>query len=183
MASKVPVYSPKSLIAPVPGMSLTTEPGNRPWENPPQLVSVDDAIEFYAEKILDPDKADAILNAMDEEVSIESMADMLTTSAVMDGIHTIDISILVMPVVQEMLRYVGDLNEIKYIDSYEELDKKNKISIVQAKKLAREAIKSKGIGIDLPASVTKKMDVEEEAAPEEKPRAGLMAKRIQSEEQ
>ena len=180
MANRVPVFSPASLKAPIPGMSLTTEPGNRPWENPPQLVTVDEAIEFYAEKILDPDKADAILNAMDEEVSIESMADLLTTSAVMDGIHTIDISMLVMPVVQEMLRYVGDLNEVEYIDSYEELDKKNKISRIEAKKLAREAIKETSKNVPVPPEA--RVDVEDEM-PMEEPKAGLMARRTKSEEQ
>ena len=180
MASRLPVFSPASLKAPIPGMSLTTEPGNRPWENPPQLVTVDEAIEFYAEKILDPDKADAILNAMDEEVSIESMADMLTTSAVMDGIHTIDISMLVMPVVQEMLRYVGDLNEVEYINSYEELDKKNKISRTEAKKLAREAIKETSKNV--PKLPGDNVGMEDEM-PMEEPKAGLMARRTKSEEQ
>lgn len=180
MASRLPVFSPASLKAPIPGMSLTTEPGNRPWENPPQLVTVDEAIEFYTEKILDPDKADAILNAMDEEVSIEAMADMLTTSAVMDGIHTLDVSILVTPVVQEMLRYVGDLNEIEYINSYEEVDKKNKISRTEAKKLAREAIK--GTSKNVPVPPEARVDVEDKIATEE-PKAGLMARRTKSEEQ
>lgn len=180
MASKVPMYSPKSLSAPIPGMSLTTEPGNRPWENPPQLVTLDEAVDFYAEKILDPDKADAILNAMDEQVSIEAMADMLTTSAVMEGIHTIDVSVLVTPVIQEMLRYVGDLNDVEYIDSYGELDKKNKISLVQAKKIAREAIKSKAEDIPKPPGMSKKMEEEMDT---EEPKAGLMARRTKSEEQ
>lgn len=180
MASKLPVFSPASLKAPIPGMSLTTEPGNRPWENPPQLVTVDEAVEFYTEKILDPDKADAILNAMDEEVSIEAMADMLTTSAVMDGIHTIDVSILVTPVVQEMLRYVGDLNEIEYIDSYEELDKKNKISRIEAKKIAREAIKERAS--EVPNPKQKDVDITGITSMEE-PKSGLMARRTKSEEQ
>ena len=30
--------------APIPGMSLTTEPKGRPWENPPQYDDVDDVV-------------------------------------------------------------------------------------------------------------------------------------------
>ena len=38
------MFDASSLNAPIPGMSLTTEPGNRPWENPPQIVTIDDAL-------------------------------------------------------------------------------------------------------------------------------------------
>jgi hypothetical protein len=163
------------LRAPIPGMSLTTEPGNRPWENPPQLVTVDEAIEFYAEKLLDPEKADVILEAMELEVSIESMADMLTTSAVMEGIHTIDVSILVMPVIKEMIRYVGDLNEVEYLESYAELDKQKRIPKNEARKIVREVAKNYN---RLPSS--KEEPEEDMEVPE--PKAGLMARRIMSEE-
>ena len=139
-----PRFSAANLRAPIPGMSLTTEPGNRPWENPPQIVNVEDAIEFYAQKLLDPEKADAILDAMSEEISIESMADMLTTSAVMDGIHTIDVSVLVTPVVQEMLRYVGDVNEMEYVESYEEKEKKNIMPLHLIKKVVKEKAEDMG---------------------------------------
>lgn len=139
MPMNKPRFDPIALQAPVPGMSLTTEPGNRPWENPPAIVNVEDAIEFYAEKILNPDKADAILDAMDQEISIESMADMLTTSAVMDGMHTIDISVLVTPIVQEMLRYVGDAYGIDYVESYETQEKKN----IMPDRLIRQVVEEK----------------------------------------
>lgn len=157
-----PRFSAANLRAPIPGMSLTTEPGNRPWENPPQIVNVEDAIEFYAQKLLDPEKADAILDAMSEEISIESMADMLTTSAVMDGIHTIDVSVLVTPVVQEMLRYVGDVNEMEYVESYEEKEKKNIMPLHLIKKVVKEKAED--------------MDTEGQPEEEQKP-MGLMARK------
>ena len=36
---------PDLLDAPIPGQSLTSEPGNYPWEQPPQLNTVDEAVE------------------------------------------------------------------------------------------------------------------------------------------
>ena len=33
--------------APIPGMSLTHELGARPWQQPSQFPTVDDAIEYY----------------------------------------------------------------------------------------------------------------------------------------
>lgn len=175
LSPKIPRMSPSMLRAPIPGMSLTTEPGNRPWENPPQLVSVDEAIEFYAEKILDPDKADAILDAMDQEISIEVMADTITTSAVMDGIHTIDVSVLVTPVIQEMLRYVGDLNEVEYVESYAEIEKSKRIPKHEARRIVRDVAKE----YNKPPSTREEPKEDMEA---QEPKAGLMARRIMSEE-
>lgn len=145
MPMNKPRFNAANLRAPIPGMSLTTEPGNRPWENPPQIVSVEDAIQYYAEKLLDPEKADIILDTMAEEVSIESMADMLTTSSVMDGVHTIDVSVLVTPIVQEMLRYVGDAHGVDYVESYEEKEKKNAMPMHLIKEVVEEKAESMGM--------------------------------------
>lgn len=172
---RLPQVDAGNLSGPVPGMSLTTEPGNRPWENPPQIVKIEDAVEFYADKILDPEKQDAILNAFAEDISIESMADMITTSAVMDGIHTIDLAVLINPVVQEMFRYVGDVNGVKYTDSFEELEKQKRIPAHEAKKIVEDLIKDMSEGQMAP---TMPPATEAEAP---MPRRGLMAKPMSEE--
>jgi hypothetical protein len=169
-----PVVDAGSLSGPIPGMSLTTEPGNRPWENPPHIVSLEDAITFYSERILDPEKQDAILNAFDQKVSIESMADMLTTSAVMDGIHTLDISVLINPVIQEMLKYVGDINDIEYVESYEELEKKKRIPQHEARRIVEEVAKEMDKE-KIPSILGKTSTLEEESM--EIPKKGLMARK------
>jgi len=43
------------LDAPIPGQSLTGELGNFPWENPPQYVTLADAVGFYTDKMDNPD--------------------------------------------------------------------------------------------------------------------------------
>jgi hypothetical protein len=177
----LPQVDAGNLSGPIPGMSLTTEPGNRPWENPPQIVKIEDAVEFYAEKILDPEKQDAILNAFAEDISIESMADMITTSAVMEGIHTIDLAVLVNPVIQEMFRYVGDANGVKYTDSFEELDKQKRIPAHEARKIVEEIAKEMDAGKvpPLPSAMPRGEAPMEAEAP--MPRRGLMAKPMSEE--
>jgi hypothetical protein len=179
---RLPIIDAGNLSGPIPGMSLTTEPGNRPWENPPQIVKLEDAVAFYADKLLDPEKQDAILNAFAEDISIESMADMITTSAVMDGIHTIDVSVLINPVVQEMFRYVADTNGVEYVDSYEELEKQKRIPEYEARKIVEEVVKERNEGKvpELPSMSKKEMP--EETQPEAPmPRRGLMAKPMSEE--
>jgi hypothetical protein len=138
LPSKPPEYDAGNLSGPIPGMSLTSEQGNRPWENPPQIVTVEDAIEFYSEKLLDPEKQDMVIETLELDISVESIADMLTTSAVMDGIHTIDISVLVTPVIQEMVRYVADTNGISYVDSHEAKEKEQRISKRELRNIVKE---------------------------------------------
>lgn len=121
------MFDASSLNAPIPGMSLTTEPGNRPWENPPQLTTVEEAIDYYTDKLTEPEKVDYLLEALSLDVSVEAVADALTTSSVMNGIHTVDISVLVSPILYELIKYIAEVHDMDYIESYEEVAKKDKI--------------------------------------------------------
>lgn len=115
---------PKYLSAPIPGMSLTTEPGNRPWENPPQYVTVEDALEFYVGRILaDQDSHDEVLNLLELQVPVENVANMLNKMSVMEGYHTIDVGLLVLPAIEEMIMTIADMHGVKYAESMDQLMK------------------------------------------------------------
>lgn len=108
--------------APIPGMSLTTEPGNRPWEKPPQLVTVEDALEFYAGRIIsDTDSHDAILEMLELQVPVENVANILQKTSVMEGLHTIDVGVLVAPAVEEMIMAVADMYGVRYAESMDQI--------------------------------------------------------------
>ena len=108
--------------APIPGMSLTTEPGNRPWENPPMLVTVEDALEFYANKIVgDFDNHDSLLEMLELRLPVQNVANLLQKTSIMEGFHTIDVGILVMPAIEEMIMAVADLHGVKYAASMDEV--------------------------------------------------------------
>ena len=108
--------------APIPGMSLTTEPGNRPWEKPPQLVTVEDALEYYANKLIsDSDNHDAILEMLELQVPVENVANILQKTAVMEGLHTIDVGVLVAPAVEEMIMAVADMYGVRYAESVDQI--------------------------------------------------------------
>lgn len=128
---------PALLSGPIPGMSLTTEPGAMPWENPPMLVTVDDAVAFYSERILDADATDSIIEAIDQNVSIEEMAEYLTSSGVMNGMHTLDVKFLVFPVVKELLMYVADAEGVEYVESFAKKDA-NKVPRTMVKEVVKE---------------------------------------------
>ena len=41
------------LSAPIPGQSLTVEPGSVPWENPPEYAKLEDVVKYYTNKLDD----------------------------------------------------------------------------------------------------------------------------------
>lgn len=129
---------PKFITAPIPGSSLTGEPGNYPWENPPQFSKIEEVIDFYTERMTDDDVESAIVSALDTGISVEVMAEQILSSGVMNGVHTYDISVLVTPVIIEMIMYIGDINQINYIESYEKKAIEKKVPLQFAKEIARE---------------------------------------------
>lgn len=127
------------LEGPIPGMSLTTEPGNRPWENPPMIVDVDKAIDYYRERLLNKENHDAVLDILERGVPVRTFANILQTGAVMKNIHTLDVGFLVMPVIEELTMLVADAYEVNYVISREDSAKKVGVSRRQARLAVRDA--------------------------------------------
>ena len=100
--------------APIPGQSLTAEVGARPWQQPAQFSTVEEAFEFYAPKISDPKLNDSLLDALEMGLPVSTIAELLVQSGAMEGKHTIDVSILLLPVIMELVAYIADEAEIKY---------------------------------------------------------------------
>ena len=99
---------------PIPGQSLTTEIGARPWQQPAKYSTVEDALEHYANKITDPALNESLIDALEMGTPVSSVAEVIVQSSAMEGLHTIDVSILLLPVVMELIAYVADEAEIKY---------------------------------------------------------------------
>lgn len=105
-----------NLMAPIPGMSLTKEPGNAPYEQPPLYNTPEEAIAFYLEKLNDQEKLDDIIYAMSEEVPIELLVDGMTSVGVMEGYHSVDVKILIMPILHEYLLTLAQAAGIKAVE-------------------------------------------------------------------
>lgn len=87
--------------APIPGMSLTAEPKSRPWRRPYQFSTVDEVVEFYIPKITDPQFAVLLIEQVENKVPLSTIADILVTANTMEGKHSIDLGVLVAPVLIE----------------------------------------------------------------------------------
>ena len=105
---------PDLLDAPIAGQSLTGEPGATPWEQPPQLNTVDEAVEHYVPMFNEDEILSGILSHIEGGVALTTMADLITKGGVMTGLHSIDVGIMVTPVLVEMMISAAEAADIEY---------------------------------------------------------------------
>lgn len=151
-----------------PGISWTAPEKSRPWQSPPQLVDMVDVCGYYIMNMSSDEMIDDLLDVVETEVPLSVVAEGMMLQGVSTGIHSVDMGILVMPVIIEMLITIAEHNKTDYTIYPDDYDKEAKVS----NRMARLAVEKAMKNIE-----GKDVSTEEEAMPvEEKPK-GLMAKR------
>ena len=172
------VFEPQ-LDAPIPGMSLTHELGARPWQNPPQYATVEDTLEFYLSRVGDEKLLYNILSVVENGVAIPTIAETLTLSGVMEGKHTVDVGVIVNPIITEFIKGLADRAGVSYtMDAqrdYTDMD----ITEADLDKAEKEIIESNTLNKE---TVEEFMDDITNKVEDEEP-IGLMARPKQDEEQ
>ena len=110
----MPFRKVPSFDAPIPGQSLTAEPRSRPWNNPPQLDTVEDAMEYYLPKLSSPEFASRLLEVIERGIPLTSLAETIVTGGAMQGIHSIDVGMLVSPILVVFMEGMAEIAEIEY---------------------------------------------------------------------
>jgi len=90
--------------APVPGQSLTDEPRNAPWENPPDLNTVEEAAEYYIKRLSKEKALDDMSLVFQLGGDLDTVTETVVTMGTMKGVHSVDVQMLVKPVVAEYIR-------------------------------------------------------------------------------
>ena len=128
----------------VPGSSLTSEEGLYPYEGPQEYSDPEDVVEYYTEKLSNPEVVDNIMILLELGFPISTLAKTLLTTSQMAGIHSIDISLILSKknVITNMLKTIGDEAGINYTTGEEpnkEDDSLRKREILSA--LIRKSLK------------------------------------------
>ena len=158
------------LEAPIPGMAMTHEVGARPWQTPPQYPTVSKAAEYYVTSMQDESFVEQALNLMETGMPITLIANNIHLMSVMEGKHTIDVGMLLIPVIMEMLMLIGDKAGIEYTTG---MERDKDIEIRDSASEAAFAKVQKQLGEDSTEEVAEE---QEEDTKEEQP-MGLMARR------
>ena len=151
------------LDAPIPGQSLTDEPGNYPWEHPPKTPSIEEATDYVYESIMKPENMERMFTLLRMGIPIEALVKIITFSGFLEGRWTVDTAKLLEPIVAMMVAgeaaiaeipakvNMGDAENTEFFKDMSE----RKRDMIQAKKMKEMPM----IEMDTPA-----------------PRLGLMAK-------
>ena len=133
---------PKPMLdGPIPGQSLTSEPGARPWENPARYATVEDTLSFYIENLSQPKKMASMLDKIEEGAPLTLIADTLQTVGVSKGIHSLDVGVLISPVLIEFMKAAAEQEDISYTIGTEEENVANERDEAMASEVAQEIYK------------------------------------------
>ena len=89
---------------PIPGQSLTDTPKNGPWENPPDLNTVEEATDYYIKKLSTPKALDDLSLVFQLGGNLRNVSETLALMGTMKGVHSVDVQMLVAPVIGEYIR-------------------------------------------------------------------------------
>ena len=110
----MPIREEIPLEAPIAGMSMTHELGARPWQTPPKQTTVQEVIAHYIERMQDDSLTEQIVNILQSDIPVTTLANTIQLAGVMEGRHSIDTGMLVLPVIMEMIMLIADAEGIEY---------------------------------------------------------------------
>jgi len=167
----MPIREEIPLEAPIAGMSMTHEVGARPWQTPPQQATVQEAIAHYIERMQDDSITEQIVNILQSDVPVTTLANTIQLAGVMEGRHSIDVGVLILPVIMEMIMLIADAEGIKY-ETGMERDKEAEVK--DSRIMAGMARARKELADNIPEKDEEILEVQEELADMPK---GLMGRR------
>ena len=100
--------------APIAGMSMTHELGARPWQQPAQYPTVEEALEFYVQRLTSDQFVARLLEIIERGIPLTALAETITLGGVMQGLHSVDVAVLVNPVLVELMAGIADNADVEY---------------------------------------------------------------------
>ena len=113
-------FEPDVLGAAIPGQSLTSNPGQFPYEKPPMTSNPVDAADALVETMLQPHAQKAIAQLLDIGASAEMIASSYVLGGVAEGLFDVDVAEIIKPALILHIVGIADdlaLEDINVLDS------------------------------------------------------------------
>jgi|TARA_B110000285_G_C15080944_1_gene593447 hypothetical protein len=107
---KEPTINPFN--APIPGQSLTDEPGNYPWEHTPTHPEIEDAAEHVYKNLQKKKNTKRLVVLLKMGIPIEALTKVTTFSGFLEGKWTVDTAKLLEPIVAMMITSIAEIGKI-----------------------------------------------------------------------
>ena len=164
---------------PVPGQSLTAEPKSLPFERPADIVDPIEALEMHIDNMSEPDAIEDALFFLEMGLDLVTLVEGILRSAVMEGVHSLDISLIIAPVLHEHIKSIADAADLDYDEGFDDAGRDKTLEYerdtMRAKKLLKQISKEEGIEEEEP-EVQVKEEPEMETTDIAPPTQGLMSR-------
>ena len=128
-----------TLNGPIPGQSLTDEPSNYPWERPPETADPTEALSMHLKKMAGPKYMESALFMMELGVPAEVVTNTTLTMAIGNGIHSVDVGLIIAPAIHKEVVSIAELAGIEYDEHFPEGEEEEQQAkdMLQAKVVAK----------------------------------------------
>jgi len=165
---KQPLKTKKANNGPIPGENFTSDTRNYPWHRPPEHNDLNSAMEEVIEKLMDPKTEKGLMVAMELDMDIATMTDIIVTQGMAAGKWTPDFALLLAGPTARLLELMANKNGIKYKTGWED-----KTEIPDAETLKYYAKYKKELGmqeeLDPDAALADQSQPQPEPTPDEAP--------------
>ena len=162
----------QSFDRPIPGMGMTFEVGSRPWQTPPELTTVEQATDYYVERMGSDEFKAQLADVMEMGVPLTTLANTIQLARVMEGIHSVDVGMLLIPIIVEIMITIADSQGVKYQTGMENMNTERPTAIAR---IITDKMKEKDIPQEeMPMAELQEQEVQVEEKSEP---MGLMARR------
>jgi hypothetical protein len=132
--------------APIPGQSLTNEPGNAPWEHPPQMVKMEEAMGYVWEKLSEEKNFKRSIALLKFGMPIEALAKVISFSGFLEGKWTVDVAKMLEPTVGQMIATLGASAKVPMKISLDDQSDSQFLNDMAGNELALDKSKAKAEG-------------------------------------
>ena len=160
---------------PIPRTITNNRAGSSHTKDHLETTDAMDALDIHMDNLNDPETMESVANILESGVDLVSMTEAILRSAVLEGIHNVDISILIAPLLHEYIKGEADALGIKYDEGFE-----NKEGVERVRNRAIGSKILRELNIEQKPEVPDEAPemVEEEQPMEEEPKRGLMARTV-----
>lgn len=164
---------------PIPGQSLTAEPKSQAFERPPEITDPIEALDAHMDNLAREGAMEDALYFLEFGVDLVTLVQGILRGAVMEGVHSIDVSLIIAPVLHEHIKGFADASGVEYDEGFENEEGKKALSYRRDVARAKEMLKKiKEEDTPSPDSfVPEPMEEPEPEVEEQEPvQTGLMAR-------
>jgi hypothetical protein len=185
---------------PIPGQSLTGSPKAYPWERPPEIVDPEEALVRYLTNLNGTEQIEGILDMLELEMDVKTLTEGLVRVGVAEGLHSIDVGLIISPVIHEFIVSVAEEAGIEYdeglVDKKAQEEKKKVVTKAKKEQILQKLRKERQSGSNVSEvsgtdnlemalseapiesqGMSEGVGMEEEIMPEQEAPRGLMARR------